>query len=71
MSCRLVGRSMAQVPDDDQLLVDDCVHLAAVPEVALQQEAVAAREGAWAEAAREAVGAEAAREAAGAGKDSW
>ena len=33
---------MAQVPDGDQLLVDDSVHLAAVPEVALQQEAAAA-----------------------------
>ena len=37
-----LGRSLAQVPDGDQLLVDDGVHLAAVPEVALQQEAVAA-----------------------------
>ena len=33
---------MAQVPDGDQLLVDDVVHLAAIPEVALQQEAAAA-----------------------------
>ena len=33
---------MAQVPDGDQLLVDAGVHLAAVPETALQQEAAAA-----------------------------
>ena len=37
-----LGRSMAQVPGGDQLLVDDCVPLAAVPEVALQQEAAVA-----------------------------
>ena len=33
---------MAQVPEGYQLLVDDGVHLAAVPEVTLQQEAAAA-----------------------------
>ena len=33
---------MAQFPDGDQLLVDDSVHLAAVPEAALQQVAAAA-----------------------------
>ena len=33
---------MAQVPDGDQLLVDDSVHLAAVLEVALQQVAATA-----------------------------
>ena len=38
---------MAQVPDGDQLLVDDGVHLAAVPEVALQQKAAAARLQDW------------------------
>jgi len=37
-----LGRSLAQVPDGDQLLVDDSVHLAAVPEAALQQVAAAA-----------------------------
>ena len=37
-----LGRSLAQVPDGDQLLVDDSMHLAAVPEAALQQEAAAA-----------------------------
>ena len=33
---------MAQVPDGDQLLVDDSMHLAAVPEADLQQVAAAA-----------------------------
>ena len=37
-----LGRSLAQVPDGDQLLVDDSVHLAAVLEVALQQVAATA-----------------------------
>ena len=48
--------------------MNDGVHLAAVPEVALQQEAAAAGLQDW--AAREGAGAEAAREAAGARKDS-
>ena len=37
-----LGRSLAQVPDSDQLLVDDSVHLAAVPEAAVQKVAAAA-----------------------------
>ena len=32
---------VAQVPDGDQLLVDDSVHLATIPEAPLQQEAAA------------------------------
>ena len=35
-------RSLAQVPDGDQLLVDDSVHLAAVPEAGLKQVVAAA-----------------------------
>ena len=41
-STALLGRSLVQVPDGDQLLMDDSVHLAALPEAALQKEAVAA-----------------------------
>ena len=37
-----LGRSLAQVPGGDQLLVDDSMHLAALPEAALQQEAATA-----------------------------
>ena len=37
-----LGRSLAQVPDVDQLLVDGSVHLGGVPEAALQQVAAAA-----------------------------
>ena len=35
-----LGRSLAQVPGGYQLLVDDSVHLAAVPKAALQEVAV-------------------------------
>ena len=51
---------MAQVPDGDQLLVDDCVPLAAVLEVpcSRKQQGPGSMTGA-------------AREGAGAGKDSW
>ena len=42
-----LGRSLAQVPDGDQLLVDDSVHLAAILEAALQQVAAAARLQDW------------------------
>ena len=38
---------MAQVPDGDQLLVDDSMHLAAVLQVALQQVAATARLKVW------------------------
>ena len=37
-----LGRSLVQVHEKDQLLVDDSMHLAALPEAALQQEAAAA-----------------------------
>ena len=37
-----LGKSLAQAPDGDQLLVDDSMHLAAVPEAAMQQVAAAA-----------------------------
>ena len=37
-----LGRSLDQVPDSDQLLVDASVHLATVPGAALQQVAAAA-----------------------------
>jgi len=63
---------LAQVPDGDQLLVDDSVHLAAVLEVALQQVAATAGLKDWGSLAPswEGSGAEAAMEAVGAGKDS-
>ena len=37
-----LGRSLAQVPDGDQILVDDSVYLAAVTEDTLQQVVAAA-----------------------------
>ena len=58
-----LGKSLVQVPDGDQLLLDDSVHLAALPGYKRPSRSRkqwqpgcrtgAAREGAWAEAARE------------------
>ena len=41
LSTASLERSLVQIPDGDQLLVDDSMHLVALPEAAMQQEAAA------------------------------